>query len=391
MAGTGRIRLRPVVPAALAVAAALSVGFACGGSEPADATGSGSLELRRIASFRGPVHVDDAPGRRKLLFVVEQRGTVAVLRKGRKLDRPFLDIRDRVRTSYEEGLLSIAFDPEYKRNRRFYVYYVNRDGDVQVDRFRRKRGSATRASRSSRRTVIVIGHPGENHFGGQLQFGPDGFLYLGTGDGEQGDPDGNAQDPTSLLGKLLRIDPRRGAGYDSPPSNPFVGAEGRDEVYSLGLRNPWRFSFDRETGDLSIGDVGQESREELDHLPTADARGANFGWNLLEGSRFYGEADTEPPRYVPPIHDYAARSGSAVIGGYVVRDPSLPALAGRLLYTDLAHGQLRSLDPDAPEPAATDAATGLRVGQPASFGEGIGGRLYVTSLEDGSVYRVVER
>ena len=386
MAGTRRSRRGRVLGAGLAAVLALGAGAAGDGE-----AGSGELGLRAVGSFVDPVHVDDAPGRRKLLFVVEQRGTVAVLRKGRKIRKPFLDIRDRVKASYEEGLLSIAFHPDYDRNRRFYVYYVNRDGDIEVDGFRRKRGSATRASRSSRRTVIVIGHPQhENHNGGQLQFGPEGSLYIGTGDGGGGgDPGENAQDPASLLGKLLRIDPRRGAGYDSPPSNPFVGAEGRDEIYSLGLRNPWRFSFDRETGDLSIGDVGQASWEELDHETLPSARGANFGWDNLEGNHVFEEPGTEPPNYRAPIHEY--EGGAAVIGGYVVRDPSLPALAGRLLYADLGGDSIRSLDPDAPDPSATDASTGLRVSRPASFGEGVGGRLYVTSLEDGSVYRIVQR
>ena len=160
--------------------------------------------------------------------MVEQRGTIAVLRKGRELAKPFLDIRDRVRAANEEGLLSIAFDPGYRRNHRFYVYYVNSAGDIQVDGFKHKRGKPTRASERTRRTVIVIGHPGEaNHNGGQLQFGPDGLLYLGTGDGGGGgDPGENAQDPESLLGKLLRIAPRGGGGYDSPSSNPFAAGAG---------------------------------------------------------------------------------------------------------------------------------------------------------------------
>ena len=187
---------------------ALGIGIIAAG-DSADAAGGGRLELRRVGGFALPVHVEDAPGKPKLLFVVEQRGTIAVLRKGRELAKPFLDIRNRVRTSYEEGLLSVAFDPDYRRNRRFFVYYVNGAGNIQVDAFKGKRDKPTRASASSRRTLIVIGHPGEsNHNGGQLQFGPDGYLYLGTGDGGGGgDPGENAQDPESLLGKLLRIAP----------------------------------------------------------------------------------------------------------------------------------------------------------------------------------------
>jgi glucose/arabinose dehydrogenase len=313
-----------------------------------------------------------------------------VLRNGRQLGKPFLDIRDRVKSSYEEGLLSIAFDPDYEQNRRFFVYYVNLDGDIQVDRFKRKPGSSTRASERSRRKVIVVSHPrNANHNGGQLQFGPDGFLYLGTGDGGgSGDSGENAQNPDSLLGKLLRIAPRRGKGYDSPGSNPFAGLPGRDEIYSLGLRNPWRFSFDRQTGELTIGDVGQGDWEEIDHETLDGARGANFGWDNLEGNHFFEDPGTEPANYQPPIHEYSG--GTSVIAGYVVRDPGLPALAGRLVYADLGGDQIRSLDPDAPEPSATDSGTGLAISQPASFGEGTGGKLYVTSLENGAVYRIVQ-
>jgi glucose/arabinose dehydrogenase len=355
----------------------------------ADAGGGERLELQRVAGFDAPVHIEDAPRKRKLLFVVEQGGTIAVMRNGRKLAKPFLDIRDRVQTSYEEGLLSVAFDPAYPRNRRFFVYYVNRDSDIQVDSFKGKRGSPTRADPGSRRTLIVIPHPGQtNHNGGQLQFGDDGMLYIGTGDGGgAGDPSDNAQDPESLLGKLLRIDPRRRRGYDAPGSNPFVGGPGADEVYALGLRNPFRFSFDRGGDGLVIGDVGQNAWEEIDFLPGADARGANFGWDNLEGNHFFEAPGTEPANYRAPIHEYTG--GTSVIAGYVVRDPRLAALSGRLLYADLSGDEIRSLDPYAPNPSATDAGTGLPIDQPSSFGEGAGGKIYVASLGDNAVYRIV--
>ncbi len=389
MAGTFTFGKFGRVSCALALGAVVLVlGLAAGERTGALAAGGG-LELRSIGSFDTPTYVEDAPGRPKLLLVVEQPGTIAVVRKGRKLGKPLLDITSRVKTSYEEGLLSIAFDPGYKQNRRFYVYYVNRDSDIQVDRFKLKRGSNTRASRRSRRTVIVIGHPGaQNHNGGQLQFGPDGLLYIGTGDGGgAGDPGENAQDPESLLGKLLRIAPASTSGYTSPASNPFAGTAGRDEIYALGLRNPWRFSF-AVNDDLTIGDVGQSQWEEIDHLALADARGANFGWDNLEGNHFFEEPGTEPPNYRAPIHEYS--DGASVIAGYVVRDPNLPALAGRLVYADLSGDRIRSLDPDAPDPGATDASTGLPVSQPTSFGEGAGGKLYVAEA-GGSVSRIVQR
>jgi glucose/arabinose dehydrogenase len=382
-AGRGRGAARPAIGVTIL---ALLAGIAASGA----GAGTGGVELRRMGGFEAPVHVDNAPGKRKLLFVVEQRGTIRVIRRGHVLKKPFVDLTDRVRLSYEEGLLSIAFDPGYERNGRFYVYYVNRDGDLQVDSLKRKRGSSTRASRRSRRTVITVPHPTfSNHNGGQLQFGPDDLLYIGTGDGGgSGDPQDRAQDPGSLLGKLLRIDPRR-KGYGIPESNPFAGAPGADEIYALGLRNPFRFSFDRGGDALAIGDVGQSSWEEIDFVSVGGGRGANFGWDNLEGTHFFEDPGTEPPNYRPPIHEYSG--GSAVIAGYVVRDPALPALAGRLLYADLSGDEIRSLDPYAPDPSATDAGTGLPISQPASFGEGVRGKLYVASLGDNAVYRIVAR
>ena len=351
--------------------------------------------MREVGTFEQPVFVEDAPGARRLLFVVEQAGAVRVLRRGRIVSKPFLDLTDRVRAGGEEGLLSIAFDPRYRKNRRFFAYYTNANGDIEVDSFRRKRRDATRASERSRRKVIVVPHPkNSNHNGGQLQFGPDGFLYLGTGDGgASGDPEENAQNPESLLGKLLRIAPKRKpskGGYTVPQGNPFAGDDGRrDEIYALGLRNPYRYSFDAKTGDLSIGDVGQSAIEELDHLGLEAARGANFGWDIFEGTRPF-EGATPPPNYAGPVHEYSSGGGNcSVIAGYVVRDPDLPSLAGRLLYADFCAGEVRSIDPGAPDPSATDASTGLRLDLVSSFGEGAGNSLYVVSL-DGPVIRLVQ-
>ncbi|MGH2954966.1 MAG: PQQ-dependent sugar dehydrogenase [Solirubrobacterales bacterium] len=379
-----------MVAIVLAVLALLAAG-----SLPEPAAGGGNLGLRQLGNFDSPVYVENAPGAKRLLFVVEQAGTISVMRKNRTLARPFLDISDLVSFGGEEGLLGLAFDPRYQRNRRFYVYYVTEGGDLRVDSFKRKRRSSTRAKRKSRRLVIAIPHPtASNHNGGQLSFGPDRFLYLGPGDGGgAGDPEGDAQNPESLLGKILRIDPKRKRGYRSPASNPFAGdVPGRDEVFATGLRNPYRFSFDAKTGDLSIGDVGQNQWEEINHVSLARARGANFGWNLFEGNHeFEGDLDNPPPNYVPPIHEYASGAGGtcSVIGGYVVRDRGLPALRGRYVYGDFCAGFVHSLDPDAPDPPATDGSTGLRVDSLSSFGEGFRNRLYAVSL-DGPVYRVVQ-
>ena len=375
--------------AMLCAVAALAAGLVAGTCE-AGARG-GVPALKRIGDFANPVYVDNAPGAKKLLFVVEQPGTVAVLRKGHKLNRPFLDISDRVTFEGEQGLLSIAFDPSYATNRRFYIYYVNGDGDIQVDSMRRKRKQPTRADSRSRHKLIVIPHPGQsNHNGGQLQFGPDGMLYFGTGDGGgAGDQPGNAQNPDVLLGKLLRIDPRK-HGYGSPDDNPFASGPGRDEIFALGLRNPYRFSFDSATGDLWIGDVGQDNWEEIDHVSLADAQGANFGWNLFEGNHeFEGDANNPPPNYRPPVFEYpTGGSNCAVMGGFISHDPAVPALAGRYVYADYCGGVLRSFDPA--DPTGTDASTGIEYGSPSGFGEGVNGQLYATSL-DGPVYRIVQR
>ena len=338
---------------------ALTLLPACGSArEPAEESPQrrgGGVALKQVGSFEEPTYVTGAPGYPKLLFITEQSGRVVMLRDGRRLPRPFLDIRDLVQAGGEEGLLSIAFPPDYAQSRRFYVYYTDNAGDIRIDEFRSS--SATRAARSSRRRVIGIPHPvNSNHNGGQLQF-LDDLLFLGTGDGGAGgDPPNNAQNKESLLGKLLRIDPRARGGrpYTVPSDNPFVGRAGRDEIYSLGLRNPYRFSFDT-TGDqprIAIGDVGQDRFEELDYTTVGEAKGANFGWDAFEGKSRYTGAESGTPNpggTTKPIMAYGrgCDSGSCtIIGGYVICDPRLPALRGRYLYADFCAGKLRSLIPD---------------------------------------------
>lgn len=358
------------------------------------------VALKRIGSFDEPVYVAGAPGFPQLLFVVEQEGRVVVLSKGRRAGT-FLDIRGLVGAGGERGLLSIAFPPDYRSSRRFYVYYTDNEGDIRVDEFRRR--GATRAASGSRRGVIEVPHRvNSNHNGGQVQFLGD-LLYLGTGDGGSGgDPPNNAQDKGSLLGKLLRIDPRPNGGnpYSIPATNPFAGsAGGRGEIYSYGLRNPFRFSFDRVTSPgqprLAIADVGQDRFEEIDYTTVAEAGGANFGWDAFEGkSRYTGtnSGTPDPGGTVKPIFVYGrGRDGGSctVIGGYVVGDPRLPSLRGRYVYADLCAGQLRSLVPGLRR-ARDDRRIGLRVSTPSSFGEDTRGRIYVSSLE-GPVYRLVPR
>jgi glucose/arabinose dehydrogenase len=359
----------------------------------------GGVALKKIGSFDAPVFVTGAPGFPRLLFVVEQPGRIAVLGNGHRLRKPFLDIRRAVSYGGERGLLSVAFPPDYARSKRFYVYYTDNDGNIRVDEF--KRGSAVRARRGSRREVIVIPHPvNANHNGGQLQFSGN-LLYFGTGDGGSGgDPPNNAQNKDVLLGKLLRIDPRPAGGkpYTVPADNPFVGKPGRDEIYSYGLRNPFRFSFDTTTSEqlrIAIADVGQNRYEELDYPTVAAANGANFGWDAFEGFSKYTEENSgtpDPGGTVKPIFAYShARGGGScsIIGGYVVRDPRLRGLRGRYVYADLCEGQLRSLVPHLKR-ASDDRKLGLHVESPSSFGEDDQRRLYVASLE-GPVYRLVPR
>jgi glucose/arabinose dehydrogenase len=363
----------------------------------AEASARKDLRLKRVGSFEAPVYVAGAPGFPELLFVVEQPGRVVVLRNGRRAGT-FLDLRSRVSYAGEQGLLSIAFPPDYRSSGRFYVYYTDNRGAIAVDEFKRR--GATRAASGSRRPVISIPHPTfTNHNGGQLQF-LGKLLFLGTGDGGSGgDPSNNAQNPDSLLGKLLRIDPRASGGrpYTIPSGNPFVGRPGRDEIYSIGLRNPFRFSFDAVTSSqprIAIGDVGQENVEELDYTPVAAAAGANFGWDALEGSGPYAGSNNgtpDPGNTEKPIFTYRHSRGDSctIIGGYVVRDRSLRSLYRRYVYADLCEGELRSLSPHLKR-ASGERKLGLSVTSPSSFGEDSHGRLYVTSLE-GPVYRIVEK
>jgi glucose/arabinose dehydrogenase len=373
---------------------------ACGSAQepqPRVKPKEGGVALKRVGSFDEPVHVAGAPGFPQLLFVVEQPGRIRVLDGGRNRGT-FLDLRSQVGYGGEEGLLSVAFPDDYPQTRRFYVYYTDNAGNIRVDEFKRR--SATRAAVGSQRRVIEIPHPvNSNHNGGQLQF-LGNLLYFGTGDGGSGgDPPNNAQNRDALLGKLLRIDPRPAGGqpYSVPPSNPFMGRPGRDEIYSYGLRNPFRFSFDTVTAArprIVIGDVGQGQFEEIDYTTVAAAAGANFGWDAFEGFAPYRDENSgtpDPGGTVKPIFAFShGRGGScSVTGGYVVRDHSLRSLYKRYVYADFCEGELRSLAPHLKR-ASGERKLGLSVPSPSSFGEDTRGRLYVTSLE-GPVFRLVQK
>jgi glucose/arabinose dehydrogenase len=388
-----------IVLSALALVALPACGTASQhGAEPSKAKRSG-LALKRIGDFESPTYVTGAPGSPQLLFVVEQEGEIEVVRNGRRLGHPFLDIKGVVGAGGERGLLSVAFPPDYAQSGSFYVYYTDNAGNIRIDELERK--SATRANPGSRRGVIEIPHPvNANHNGGQLQFLGD-LLYFGTGDGGAGgDPPNNAQNKESLLGKLLRIDPRPSGGrpYSVPADNPFVGKPGRDEIYSYGLRNPFRFSFDTTSAKqprIAIGDVGQNRFEELDYTTVTAAGGANFGWDAFEGYSRYDEEEgntPDPGNTTKPIMAYGrGRDGGTctIIGGYVVGPGGPPSLRGRYLYADYCSGVLRSLVPHLRR-ASDDRKTGLTVTSPTSFGDDGRGRVYVLSQE-GPVFQLVGR
>jgi hypothetical protein len=384
---------RPALALQLALVGSLVALAASPAPDEADAA-----QLDRIGRFDRPIYATAAPSDQRRLFVVEREGRIRVMVGGRKLRRPFLRIPGGVSTDGERGLLSMAFHPGYERNRLFYVFYTDDGGDLRIDEFRSARRSSNRAKRGSGRRVLQIEHSSaSNHNGGQLQFGPDGLLYISTGDGGGGgDPSRNGQDTGSLLGKILRIDPRatRGRRYTVPRSNPFVGRRGQGEIFALGLRNPFRFSFDRATGDLVIGDVGQSRVEEVNYRDRSQRPGANFGWNCFEGrDRFEGApsgCNLSFGGHVEPLIERRHSQGDcSVIGGYVARHGSLGPLRGRYVYGDLCTGVLRATRlPGAGSRGRREVrVASLGSGSLVSFGEGAGGKLFVVS-QDGPVYRL---
>jgi glucose/arabinose dehydrogenase len=357
------------------------------------AAGNG-VRLASIGRFANPLYVTAPPNDRRHLFVVEQAGRIIVLRGGRRPPQPFLDIRAKVTAGGEQGLLSMAFAPDYAQTGRFYVYYTERSGQEAIWEYRR--ANAERADPSTGRLVLRMADPEPNHNGGLMLYGPDGLMYVGTGDGGGGDdqhgPRGNAQSLGSLLGKILRIDPRTSGGrpYTVPSSNPFAGRSGaRAEIYAYGLRNPWRFSFDRATGDLVIGDVGQDAVEEIDFVRRGAGRGANFGWRPWEGrSRNF---DEPAPGAVFPVITHTHSEGfCSITGGYVVRDRSVPGLYGRYIYGDYCEGRVRAATLRAGRRTTGRVLALPKVDGLSSFGEDAAGRVYATSL-NGTVYRFAAR
>ena len=347
------------------------------------------VALEKIGEFDQPDYVAQPPESDDL-YVVERPGRIRIVREGRTLDRPALDIADQVSDSgQEQGLLSVAFPPDFQNSRLLYIYFTANDQDQHVVEYRASDDGTV--EEGSGREVLRMEDFASNHNGGLLLFGPDpGSLYIGTGDGGlAGDPERNAQDLGSLLGKILRIDPRQAGLQPYTPLGVFGERPGaRAEVCNYGLRNPWRFSFDRETGALVIGDVGQDAFEEIDYVPAERTCGNNFGWSAFEGNARFN-SDQSAPGAIPPILTYPLDEGCSVTGGYVVRDPSLPSMTGRYIYGDFCEGQLRSFRPSTGG-AVDDKRVGLEVSGLSSFGEDNEGRVYAVSLE-GPLYRLVPK
>jgi glucose/arabinose dehydrogenase len=323
--------------------------------------------------------------------VLEKAGRIMVVVNGHKRARPFLDITHLVQSSStEQGLLGLAFAPDNMQSGRFYVAYTIANNDVRIAQYQRSRANPDRASAASARIVLTVPHRFDNHNGGQLAFGPDGDLYVGIGDGGSEDDPMNLGQNTSVLdGKLLRISPRASGGYSIPAGNPFVGRPGkRPEIWAYGLRNPWRFSFDRLTGDLAIGEVGQDKYEEIDFAPHGTGRGANYGWSIFEGrTRF--KRGSAPGAVFPVLVAPHSAGYCAIIGGYVVRDRALHSLYGRYLYGDDCKPQISSVKLSRGR-ARGNQATGLSVKAMSSFGEDAAGHVYAVSLA-GPVYRIAAR
>ena len=371
----------------LLMLSALALIPACAGSGDSDreaATGSGapvetgssSGGIRLVAVARGlerPVHVAAAPGEPDRLYVVEQAGRIRIVEGGRVEARPFLDVASEVVSGGEQGLLSVAFHPDYRENGLLYVDYTDLNGDTRVVEYRAL-DDRTAVDPASRRVLLAIDQPYSNHNGGQLAFGPDGRLWVGMGDGGSGgDPENRAQNLSSLLGKLLTLDVS-----ESRPA---------PEIAAYGLRNPWRFSFDRENGDLWIGDVGQGDFEEVDRLPRAEVGNlVNFGWDVFEGDAAYEEKEPNPEgSLVAPVAVYDHGEGCSVTGGFVYRGDEVPALKGRYIYGDYCSGTIWTIAADGAresvrrEPIEVDGLT--------SFGEDGGGELY-TASSAGTLFRI---
>ena len=356
--------------------------------------GSGTLHLIAVAgSYNNPLYVTAPPGDTARLFVVEQAGTIRVVQHGQLLTTPFIDITGRVGSGGERGLLSVAFHPSYATNGFFYVNYTDLNGDTHVERFTVSAADSNVADTATHKLILFVKQPYANHNGGLVLFGPDGLFYIGMGDGGSGgDPQNRAQTPDSLLGKLLRIDVDGGDPYAIPNGNPYKnggGGGGAPEVWALGFRNPWRFSFDPPSGQLYVADVGEVSWEEVDVEP-ASQPGLNYGWHIMEGAHCFNPDPCSSAGLILPRIEYSHADGCAVMGGYVYRGARSPALVGQYFFSDLCSGWLRSFT-FSNNAVATRTLWSPDVGlsSPHSFGQDANGEIYVVDGA-GTVYRIAE-
>ncbi len=343
-----------------------------------------------VSGLDQPVDVVNAGDGSRRLFVLERPGTIRIIQNGSLLDKPFLDITSKVlSTGMEQGLLGLAFHPQYSRNGFFFVNYIDQKGNTMIARYRVSASDPDQADPASEQPVLQVSQPAPNHNGGNLVFGPDGNLWIGLGDGGgEGDTYHNGQNRQSLLGKLLRINVDN-LPYTIPLDNPFINSpDARPEVWAIGLRNPWRFSFDRQTGDLIIGDVGQNTYEEIDFWRAGSAAGLNYGWPIMEGNHCYPDSQScDRTGLTLPVAEYTHDEGCAVTGGYVYRGSRYPALTGIYFFSDFCSGILWGM--------ARDAAGTWRVRllghnsiSPSSFGQDEDGELYVADMTNGVILQI---
>ena len=389
--------LRRTVPALLTLVLLLAGTGCSNGSHHASFTtpggSGGALALQTVStSLTFPTFLTSPPGDRVRLFVTEKGGTIRILKNGALLPTPFLDIHTQVSTGEEQGLLCLAFEPNYATTGRFLISYTDLSGTVQVVRYKVSAFNPDLATATPVGTILSIPKTLTDHNGGGMAFGPDGMLWIGIGDGGgYGDPLHQGQTKDDLFGSLLRIDVSSGnSGYTIPPGNPFTSPD-RPEVWNIGLRNPWRWSFDRANGDLYIGDVGQEHWEEINVAPASRGRdpGANYGWPVLEGEECFMATDCDRTGKIDPVVFYGHDPGCAVTGGYVYRGSAIPSLQGAYLYSDYCGHEVHSFRYSGGAATAETTYTALDPGaNVSSFGQDTNGELYILT-DMGGVYRIV--
>ena len=366
---------------------------ACSESSPTGPpTGTGLALQEVVSGLSFPLYLTAPAGDLIRLFVVEKTGAIRIVKDGTLLPDAFLNLSAQVSSVSEQGLLGLAFDPEYATNGRFVVHYTDLAGNHVLSRFQAS-PDPDRADPASEQVILTAFQPASNHNGGQVAFGPDGFLYLGLGDGGfSGDPENRGQDLSDLLGSILRIDVRTGDPYVVPPDNPFVGQpNARPEVWSYGLRNPWRFSFDRANGDLYIADVGEGRFEEVDVALAAEGggKGVNYGWSIMEGAHCFREPGCVQTGLTLPVLEYDHSQGCSVTGGYVYRGAAVPAVQGHYFYSDFCRRWVRSFRyAGGVVTEETSWPTLVTGGTIVSFGEDAAGELYILEAE-GRVSRIV--